>query len=208
MKLKNKTKIILLVLIVIITFLAFFIKNNYKNLKVGNNMSNKSIEEIEEYILNISSYEAKIEMVVNSNKTINKYVLLQIYEKPNRTRQTVLEPSNIEGLEIEHDGQNLIIKNTKLNLSKLYENYENLVNDCMTLESFVSSYDTLKEKNKTKIYEENDNVIMEVEEETNNYIYKKSLYISRKTGEPSKLLIEDINGEVVVYILYNEIEIN
>ena len=64
-------------LIVIITFLAFFIKNNYKNLKVGNNMSNKSIEEIEEYILNISSYEAKIEMIVNSNKTTNKYVILQ-----------------------------------------------------------------------------------------------------------------------------------
>ena len=207
LKLKNKTKIILLVLIVIIIFLAIFLKNNYKNLKVGNNMSNKSIEEIEEYILNISSYEAKIEMVVNSNKTINKYVLLQTYEKPNRTKQTVLEPSNIEGLEIEYDGQSLIIKNTKLNLSKVYENYGSLVNDCMTLEAFVSSYDTLKEKNKTKIYEENNNIIMEVEEETNNYIYKKSLYISRNTGKPSKLLVEDINGEEVVYILYNEIEI-
>ena len=207
MKLKNKTKIILLVLIVIIIFWAFFLKNNYKNLKVGNNMSNKSIEEIEKYILNISSYEAKIEMIVNSNKTTNKYVILQTYEKPNKTKQTVLEPSNIEGLETEYDGQNLIIKNTKLNLSKIYENYENLVNECITLEAFISSYDTLKEKNKTKIYEENDNVIMEVEEETNNYIYNKTLYISRETGIPSKLLVEDINGEEVVYILYNEIEI-
>lgn len=204
---KIKTKIILLVLIVIIIFLAFFLKNNYKNLKVGNNMSNKSIEEFEQYILNISSYKAKIEMIVNSNKTTNKYVILQTYEKPNKTKQTVIEPSNIEGLETEYDGQNLIIKNTKLNLSKIYENYENLVNECITLEAFISSYDTLKEKNKTKIYEENDNVIMEVEEETSNYIYKKSLYISRDTGKPSKLLVEDINGEEVVYILYNEIEI-
>ncbi len=204
---KIKTKIILLVLIVIIIFLVFFLKNNYKNLKVGNNMSNKSIEEIEKYILNISSYKAKIEMIVNSNKTTNKYVLLQTYEKPNKTKQIILEPSNIEGLETEYDGQNLIIKNTKLNLSKVYENYEIIVNNYMTLEAFISSYESLKENNKTKIYEENNNVIMEVEEETNNYIYKKSLYISRDTGAPSKLMIEDINGEELVYILYNEIEI-
>ena len=84
----------MLVLIVIIIFLTFFLKNNYKNLKVGNNMSNKSIEEIEKYILNISSYKAKIEMLVNSNKTTNKYVLLQTYEKPNKTKQIILEPSN------------------------------------------------------------------------------------------------------------------
>ena len=204
---KIKTKIILLVLIVIIIFLAIFLKNNYKNLKVGNNMSNKSIEEIEEYILNISSYEAKIEMVVNSNKTINKYVLLQTYEKPNRTKQTVLEPSNIEGLEIEYDGQSLIIKNTKLNLSKVYENYEIILNNYMTLESFISSYESLKENDKTKIYEENNSVIMEVEDKTNNYIYKKSLYISKETGVPSKLLVEDINGKELVYILYSEMEI-
>ena len=204
---KIKTKIILLVLIVIIIFLVFFLKNNYKNLKVGNNMSNKSIEKIEKYILNISSYKAKIEMIVNSNKTTNKYVLLQTYEKPNKTKQIILEPSNIEGLETEYDGQNLIIKNTKLNLSKVYENYEIIVNNYMTLEAFISSYESLKENNKTKIYEENNSVIMEVEDKTNNYIYKKSLYISKETGVPSKLLVEDINGKELVYILYSEMEI-
>ena len=207
MKLKNKTKIILLALFVIIIFLTFFIKSNYKNLKVGNNMSNKSIEEIEEYILNISSYEAKIEMIVNSNKNTNKYVILQTYKEPNITNQTILEPSNIAGLETEYDGQKLIIKNTKLNLSKVYEDYECLVSNYMALESFISSYKNLKENNKTKIYEENNNIIMEVKEETSNYIYKSSLYISRETGVPTKLLIEDINGEEIVYILYNEIQI-
>ena len=38
-------------------FLIFFVKNNYKNLKIGNNMTNTSIEGIKEYILNISSIE-------------------------------------------------------------------------------------------------------------------------------------------------------
>ena len=208
MKLKNRTKIILFVLILVIIFLAFFLKNNYKNLKAGNNMSNKSIEEFEQYILNISSYEAKIEMVVNSNKNTNKYIILQTYEEPNKTKQTVLEPSNIEGLETEYDGQNLIIRNTKLNSTTVYENYEYLVNNYITLEAFITSYNTLKEASKAYIYEENNNVIMEIEEQANNYIYKKTLYISKETGTPLKLLIQGINGEDTVYILYNEIKIN
>ena len=145
-KYTSKIKIILLILIIAIV-LIFFSKNNYKNLKVGNN----SIEEIEEYILNISSYEAKIEVTVNSNKNTNKYVLLQNYQKPNRTRQIVLEPRNIEGLEIEYDGQNLILKNTKLNLEKVYGNYEYLIHNSMTLESFISNYTELKKSNKTNI---------------------------------------------------------
>lgn len=201
-KYNSKIKIILLILIIVIV-LIFFSKNNYKNLKVGNN----SIEEIEEYILNISSYEAKIEVTVNSNKNTNKYVLLQNYQKPNRTRQIVLEPRNIEGLEIEYDGQNLILKNTKLNLEKVYGNYEYLIHNSMTLESFISNYTELKKSNKTNIYEKENNVIMEVEEKVNNYICKEILYIDKNTLKPSKLLIQDINGGNLVYILYNEIEI-
>lgn len=201
---KNKIKIILLILIIaIVILLIFFSKKDYKNLKLGNN----SIEEIEEYILNISSYEAKMEVIVNSNKNTNRYVLLQNYEKSKKTKQIVLEPSNIEGLEIEYNGQNLILKNTRLNLEKVYENYEYLLDNFMTLESFISDYTELKENNKTNIYEEGNNVIMEVEEKVNNYTCKKTLYIDKNTVKPSKLLVQDINEENIVYILYNEIEI-
>ena len=203
-KLNNKIKITFLILIIIIViFLIFFSKKDYKNLKLGNN----SIEEIEEYILNISSYEAKIEATINSNKNTNKYVIMQTYEKTKQTKQVVLEPSNIEGLEIEYNGQNLILKNTRLNLEKVYENYEYLIDNFITLESFISDYTELKESNKTSIYEEENNVIMEVEEKVNNYTCKKTLYIDKNTVKPSKLLVQDINEENIVYILYNEIEI-
>ncbi len=203
-KLNNKIKITFLILIIIIViFLIFFSKKDYKNLKLGNN----SIEEIEEYILNISSYEAKIEATINSNKNTNKYVIMQTYEKTKQTKQVVLEPSNIEGLEIEYNGQNLILKNTRLNLEKVYENYEYLIDNFITLESFISDYTELKESNKTSIYEEENNVIMEVKEKVNKYICKKTLYIDKNTAKPSKLLVQDINGENIVYILYNEIEI-
>jgi outer membrane lipoprotein-sorting protein len=204
--LKNmkKTKLVKIVLLIfiIIFFLIFFLKNNYKNIKVGNN----SIEEVEEYILNISSYEAKLELTVKSNKNTNRYIILQTYNKENKTKQVVLEPENIAGLEIEYDGQNLILRNTKLNIEKVYENYKYLTDNFFTLETFIAEYKQLK-NNKTNLYEESENIIMEVEVNKNKYVYKKTLYIDKNSLEPTKLMIQDINEENIVYILYNEIEI-
>ncbi len=204
--LKNmkKTKLVKIVLLIfiIIFFLIFFLKNNYKNIKVGNN----SIEEVEEYILNISSYEAKLELTVKSNKNTNRYIILQTYNKENKTKQVVLEPENIAGLEIEYDGQNLILRNTKLNIEKVYENYKYLTDNFFTLETFIAEYEQLK-NNKTNLYEESENIIMEVEVNKNKYVYKKTLYIDKNSLEPTKLMIQDINEENIVYILYNEIEI-
>ena len=171
-------------------------------------MSNKNIGEIEEYIFNISSYEATVKVTIENNKNTNKYVLSQQYISPNKTKQIVLEPSNIEGLEIEYDGQKLSINNTRLNLSNIYENYEYVVGNFLNLESFIEDYRSCKEQGKTKSYEKNDEFILEVEQNNNKYVFNKKLYISQETGKPTKLLIDDINEKTVVYILYNEININ
>lgn len=199
-------KIIFLIIfiILIIFFVIIFIKNDNKNLNIGNN-NIKSIEEIEEYILNLSSYEAKVSVTVESNKNINKYELLQIYQAPNISKQVVLEPSNIQGLEITYNGLKLSINNTKLNLSSVYENYNYLTNNCLCLESFICDYIN----NNGNIYEENEKIILESKTSNGNkYIYNKKLYVNKKNGTPIELIIEDINEKKVVYILYNEININ
>ena len=208
-KITNKKSLItFFVILLILIFIIFFIKNNYKNFKTGNNMSNKSIEEIEEYILNISSYAATVQVTIESNKNTNKYVLSQQYISPNKSKQIALEPSNIAGLEIEADGQKLSINNTRFNLSKIYDNYEYVVENFLNLESFIEDYKSCKETGKTKLYEEDDEFVLEVEQNSNKYVFNKKLYISKATGKPTKLLINDINEKTVVYILYNEISIN
>ena len=203
-KINKKIIFLVLVIILIIFFIIIFIKNDYKNFDTGNN-NIKSIEEIEEYILNLSSYEAKVSVTVESNKNTNKYELLQTYQVPNISKQVVLEPSNIQGLEITYDGSNLSINNTKLNLSSVYENYNYLASNCLCLESFISDYIA----NNGKIYEENEKIILETKTSNGNkYIYNKKLYVNKKDGKPIELIIEDINEKKLVYILYNEIEIN
>lgn len=205
---KKRMLIVIILILIILLFYIFFVKNNYKNLNSGNNMTNKSIEEVEKYILDIGSYEAQVSVTVESNKNINKYILKQKYIKPNKFKQVVLEPSSIEGLEIVYDGENLNVNNTKLNLSKVYKNYKYLTNNFLCLESFVSEYKTEKEKSKTKLYEKDNEVVLEINTETNKYISNKKLYIDKKTGKPTKLLIEDVNEKTLIYILYTEIKIN
>ena len=204
----NKKRIIIfsiVIILVVSTITYFFIKNNYKNLKFGNNMSNKNIKEIEEYILNISSYNETIEVEVQSNKNTNKYVLQQKCAEQNIKKQIVKEPSNIAGLETIYDGNNLKINNTKLNLSTIYENYPYVADNFLWIDSFIEDYKNAIEKGKQKIREEDEIIIMEV---NNTEKSNKKLYIDKKSCKPIKMLIQDINQNIIAYILYNEIEIN
>ena len=208
---KNNKKLkllsLILFIIIIFIFLLFFIKNNYKNFKTGNNMSNKNIKEIEEYILNISSYEAEVTVQIESNKNTNKYVISQKYVAPNISKQIVKEPNNIAGLEIIYDGNNLKINNTRLNLSKIYENYEYIASNILCLESFIKNY--INNEEESNIYEENNEYVLETKIQNNNeYLQNEKLYIDKESGSPTKLIIENINEKTVVYILYNEIKIN
>ena len=204
---KKKLIIILgiLAVLVISVIIYFFIKNNYKNLKSGNNMSNKNLKEIEEYILSIRSYNAKIEVEIQSNKNKNKYVLEQKYAEPNVQKQIVLEPSNIEGLETIFDGNNLKINNTKLNLSTIYENYSDVTSNFLWLNTFTEEYKKMIETGKQNIIEQNGIIIMEIKDADE---LNKKLYIDRKTGKPIKMQIKNVSKNTTVYILYNEIEIN
>ena len=209
----SKKTIIFLVIILIIAiliFIYFFSQNGNKKLNLGNNLSNKSNQEIEEYILNISSYEADIVMTVESNKTTTQYKLRQSYTSPNLEKQVVEEPSNIQGLETIYDGTKLTIKNTKLNLSTVYENYSYLTDNFLWLNSFIEDYKLAKKNGKNyQIYEENNKVIMTVKLESSNpYASYKQLFIDKQNGKIEKLIVQDKNQKNLVYILYNEIKIN
>ena len=198
--------LIIALIIPILIFLIFFFKNANKKSNFGNNLNNKTLAEIEEYILNISSYEAEISVEVQSNKNQTKYVLKQSYVSPNIEKQVVKEPSNIEGLETIYDGNKLTINNSKLSLTTIYENYEYLTDNFLWLNSFIEDYQNSLQKN---IYEENNQVIMEVKLESQNpYVSNKKLVLNKQTGNIEKLIVQDKNQKNLVYILYNEIKIN
>lgn len=209
---KNKKIIFISILVLAIVSILIFIllKMNYKNKNFGNNMSNKNLEEIEKYILDISSYTAKMDVTVESNKNTNKYVMEQRYEKGKKSKQKILEPANIEGLEIIYEENKLTINNAKNNLKTMYENYPNLMENCLWLNAFIEDYKKEKNEGKASIVEKNGKVIMatKTRNENNRYIYSKELHIDKEAGKIEKLVVQDINKKNLIYILYNEITVN
>lgn len=187
----------------ILLILTFFYFSTYKNSKIVNNIDKSNIKD---YILNISSYNAKILVVVNSNKNSNKYILKQQYNLDNVYKQEVIEPENISGLKTIYDGNNLKIENTKLNLSHLYENYEYISDNTLDLYTFIQNYKSCQDTE----YEENDKeVVMKlINKNGNKFNYFQNLYIDKNTALPIRMEIIDKNQNMVVYIEYNEISFN
>lgn len=198
-------KVLILVIILLLTISAIFIIFNYKKLKTGNTIINKSEEEIVDYILNISSYKAIMEIEVQTNKNKTQYIVEQTL-KDKVSKQEVIQPENIAGVVTQYDGTNLKISNNKLNLSTTYENYEYIVNNKLWIDSFIKEYKEVEDKKVTTLGEE---IILELRnEKENKYGVYKKLYIDKKTAKPTKMIIEDINQNEIVYILYTEIEIS
>ena len=200
---KKKYWLILLILIIISVCGLIIFKKSVKNDKVGNN---KNSQEIVDYILNLSSYEAQITVTVTSNKNTNKYILKQNYKSPNISSQEVIEPSNIAGVKIENDGTNLKIENSSLNINKILENYNYLGNNCLDLSTFILDYKQCNESN----YEEKDteiimNTISNIE---NIYTHEKTLHIDKNIAKPTQMEIKDNKQKTTIYILYNEVKIN
>lgn len=199
--LKKKSMFILLISVLIlggIIFFIFFHGNTAKNLKIGNNSSS---QEIVDAMLNISSYETKIEVEINSNKNKNQYIIKQEYEAPDISMQEILEPNNIAGVKIIRNGNQLKIENTNLSLSSIFENYEYVSSNILDLSCFIKDY---KADEKASWQEENEQIIMMTKQNQE----EKTLFIDRNTAKPTKLEIKWNNKNNRVYILYNEVNIN
>lgn len=203
---KKFIPIIITIIIILSIIFLLFGKNNYNFLNNGNNMSNKSADEIKNYILNMDSFSAEISVTITSNKTIDTYVFNQKF-KGNQYVQELLEPENIAGLRILYDGTNIKVENTKIGISKMYENYKYITSNSLWINTFTNDYKN--EANEKKMYEENDTIVLEVKVKNENiYNTNKKLYIDKKTAKPVKMEVQDITQNLKVYILYNKVEIN
>ncbi len=195
----NKKIIIFIIIIIFLMLIIFFFTNKTKKIKFGNNSSS---QEIIDNILNISSYETIIEVEINSNKNTNKYIIKQKYIAPDISEQEIIEPENIQGIKIIKNKNELKIENSKYNLSKIYNDYEYMTDNCLDLNTFIENY----KLNGKEIYEEKDNEIILCIETNHKYNKYIELYISKETGKPTKMEIKDNSKNTLIYILYREVK--
>lgn len=197
---KSKKLMFIFVFICITIFFVFY----YNFFILGNNI-NRSQEEIVDNIMNkMNEYEANVEVKIVSNKNENYYKMYQIANSE-KSMQIVNEPENIKGLEIENISNKLIIRNTKLDMEKIYDQYEFLLNNSLFLNVFINDY----KNNTSKVYEENDELIFEVKLDSSKstYIKYKELHVDKISGVPRKLIIKDNTKKTYISIIYNDIKI-
>lgn len=203
----NKKKVIALIVIILLIstgiYFIFFQKNTAKNFKIGNNTTS---QEIVNYILDINSYEAQMEVEITSNKNSNKYKMKQKYIKPDITTQEIIEPENIKGIKLIKNKNQLKIENSNLNLTKILENYEYMGDNCLDLNDFIEEYKNDENAN----FEENESeIVLQVEcKNANKNSRYRTLKLDKKTGNPTKMEIKDASKKTTIYILYNEVKLN
>ena len=74
----------------------------------------------------------------------------------------------------------------------------------MDLNTFVKEY---KESSKSKITENNEEIILETEIGENRNKIVKKLYLDKRTNLPKKMDIKYVNKNNSIYILYREVDI-
>lgn len=209
-KIRNCKKTYLFIIMLIIGLSLFLFikinKNTYKKLNIGNTNINQTLDNVREYILKIEQYEAKIEVTVNSNKNTNKYIMEQSHTSDNIDKLKIIEPSNLSGVEITYNNGTLEVKNSKLDLSKIYSNYPYIEDNNLWLNSFIKDYKNTDSKN-IKIEENEAEAIIELELKESDKIKYKTLYLDKKTSKPTKLILQNNNKQDIIIIIYNEITI-
>ena len=192
---------IIFVIIFVLIFSIFY----YKKSKLGNTIINLSKEKnIENILSNNLKYDAKLKVKIYSNKNENEYNL-KIKEDGEYSLLEVTGNKNISGLRIEKKQGDLIVKDSKLKLEKIYEDYKEFTDNSLLLSSFAKEYQETKDRKE----EENDSefVIKITLKNYNRYIKYKELYIDKQNGLPKRLIIKDSSKQVKISIEYTNIEI-
>lgn len=198
MKIKRNYILISIFIIILIIITIFIIKVQEN----GNTINN---QDIESYILNINSYEAETEVNIKTNKNENNYKIIQKYFGENSIEQEILEPEEVKGIKIIKEENKVTIQNSKLGISKTFENYYEIAQNDLDLISFLTDY----RENEKNMKETNNEYILEIKIKNNNkYSKYKTLYIDKNTKIPTKMEIKDINKNTIVYIVYNKVKIS
>ncbi len=197
---KNKKFLIIFVFICSIIFCVFY----YIFSVSGNNINISQEQIVEEALKEFNNYEANLEITVKSNKNENKYQVNQIVNNE-YSKQEMMSPENLKNMIIELEKNKLKILNSNLNMEKIYENYDYVLNNSLFLNTFANDYFN----NDSEIYEKDGKIIVEIKlsNNPNTYIKYKYLYLDAKSYVPEKLEIKDITKNPYISIIYNDIKI-
>ena len=197
---KSNKKVFIFVLICIIIFSIFY----YIFCILGNNKNRNQNEIVDNILKKLENYEADVTVSVMANKNETIYNMKQIYNK-NKSKTIINSPENIKGMVIENTNNTLKITNPIINMEKVYEDYDFILNNDLFLNVFINDY----KNNSSEIHEQDNELILSIKlnNKTSTYIKYKELYLNKETKLPLKLEMKDDSQKTKICIIYNDIKI-
>lgn len=197
-----KKKIFIVAIIFILVISIFYC---YKFFIPGNNKSVKDVNELNEYILNIESYNLEAKITVNSNKNTNTYWLKEKSENGSLVTEVISENTN-NGIICEYKNESLTIKNTQLGLPRIFADYKELFTNPLDLNSFIQDY-KLDEKKEIKTKDDYYIVSVKSVNTQNKYTTHKVMYFSRSKNKIERIEVKDINNNQTIIIEYSNFKL-
>ena len=195
----NKKIVFIFAIICIFVFLIFY----YIFLINGNNKIRNQNEFVEDILGDLKKYDANVDILIRSNKNENIYNMQQVVDE-DYSKFIINSPENIKGLTIEINNRNLRVTNKNIEMEKIFENYNSVVNNSLFLNAFIKEF----ENNESTVYEENGEILIEIFlKNENTYIKSKVLYLDKENKMPKKLIIKDYAQNINTSIIYNDIKI-
>ena len=187
-----------------ILFILFFIIICYKFGDVGNNKNIENIDEFDKYISKIKNYKLEALVTVNSNKNSNTYSLKQECQE-DKVIQNIESPDGLK-LTIENYNDKIIVKNTSLALSKVFNMYKEPFRNSLGLDEFINDYN---DDDRKELVEKNGYYVanVKVNNSDNKYIKSKTLYFNKEKNQIEKMEIKDINNNRTIIIEYTMVQI-
>ena len=197
---KSKKNVFIFVLICIIIFSIFY----YIFCILGNNKNRNQNEIVDNILKKLENYEANVTVSVMTNKNKTIYNMKQIYNK-NESKTIINSPENIKGMVIENTNNTLKITNPIINMEKVYEDYDFILNNDLFLNVFINDY----KNNSSEIHEQDNELILSIKlnNKTSTYIKYKELYLNKETKLPLTLEMKDDSQKTKICIIYNDIKI-
>ncbi len=194
----KKFVFIFAIICIIVFFIFYYISGEF-----GNNKFRKQNEFVEDIFEKLEKYEANIDVIIKSNKNENIYNMIQIVDK-DYSKLILNSPKSINGLVLEINKDVLRISNRNIEMEKIFEKYKASNDNLLFLNTFIKEFNN----NKSTIYEENGEILIELLlNNDNTYIKSKVLYLDKETKLPKRLIIKDNAQNINTSIIYNDIKI-
>ncbi len=158
----------------------------------------------------LETYQAKITVIVTSNKTTKEYVMNQWYKYPNKFKMMLLEPEGFNGLVTIYNKGKIVTVHPDMQGAFILHNYTPVDKGHLFLTDFFENYYKSQQTSMQTFFQGQAKYTVLKADIPGGHAHRVSqaMWIDNETCLPFKMEIYDDNNKPVITIIYEDIKLN